>query len=425
MFDSSGLSQVGGGAELAPVDRLEALFGELAQLCGQRNAIDGQIVDIVAEIERDELGGLTGARSMSALVAWKTGMTPGNAAAVTAVAHRAERFPQCTQGLREGRLSLDQVAVIADRAADGSDAHYAQLAAVSTVAQLRTATRLEPRPDPPVPAPRRSFVRDERPDRTIYKITLPPAEAATVDAAVQSHHDALISDYRADHPHTPDTDSPDTTDTDPAGAPASFPSTVDAFLSLITTGWDTEVARRPHGQHTQVVVHLDLNDRIAALHVGPLLSAADRQYLLCDATCEVWFEREGRPIGAGRATRTVNRRLRRALEHRDHTCVVPGCRSTRGLHAHHLVHWEDGGPTELSNLVLVCPYHHRAHHRGEITLTGPAEHLTVTDDRGNVLTNASLAHPPTRPPPGVVPCPGPTGEKAHWWWYQPFRPPPD
>ncbi|HEY7053510.1 MAG TPA: hypothetical protein VH496_15455, partial [Mycobacterium sp.] len=24
----------------------------------------------------------------------------------------------------------------------------------------------------------------------------------------------------------------------------------------------------------------------------------------------------------------------------------------------------------------------------------------------------------------VAPCPGPTGERAHWWWYQPFQPQP-
>ncbi|WP_414467445.1 DUF222 domain-containing protein [Mycobacterium asiaticum] len=50
--------------------------------------------------------------------------------------------------MREGRLSLDQVGVIAARGGAGSDAHYAQLAAVATVNQLRTAVKLEPRPDP-------------------------------------------------------------------------------------------------------------------------------------------------------------------------------------------------------------------------------------------------------------------------------------
>ena len=99
----------------------------------------------------------------------------------------------------------------------------------------------------------------------------------------------------------------------------------------------------------------------------------------------MWFQRDGQPIGAGRSTRTINRRLRRALEHRDPTCAIPGCTATRGLHAHHIVHWEDGGPTELHNLVLLCPYHHRAHHKGDITISGPANHLTVTDNDGEPL----------------------------------------
>src|SRR5689334_12686805 len=62
-----------------PDQRLEALFEELAELTGQRNAIDGRIVEIVAEVDRDELWGATGARSVAALVAWKTGSSSGNA----------------------------------------------------------------------------------------------------------------------------------------------------------------------------------------------------------------------------------------------------------------------------------------------------------------------------------------------------------
>ncbi|BDB43620.1 hypothetical protein IWGMT90018_40660 [Mycobacterium kiyosense] len=136
------------------------MFEELAELTGQRNAIDGRIVAIVAEIERDELWGSTGARSVSALVAWRTGMSPANAHTLAAVAHRLEEFPQCAAGLRDGRLSLDQVGVIAERAAEGSDEHYAELAAVATVTQLRTAIKLEPRPEPePRPGPQRAISR--------------------------------------------------------------------------------------------------------------------------------------------------------------------------------------------------------------------------------------------------------------------------
>ena len=68
-------------------------------------------------------------------------------------------------------------------------------------------------------------------------------------------------------------------------------------MRLVEAGWDAEATRRPHGQRTTVVVHLDVESRIAALHLGPLLTDDERRYLTCDATCEVWFERHGQVVG--------------------------------------------------------------------------------------------------------------------------------
>jgi hypothetical protein len=250
---------------------------------------------------------------------------------------------------------------------------------------------------------------------TYWKIQLSALDAAMFDAAVQSHLDAAIAEWKRAHDN----------DGLPAEHRPPFPSTGAAFMSLIGAGWDAEVVRRPHGQRCTVIAHLDVKDQVAQLHLGPLLSDAQRQYLTCDATCEVWFERDGQPIGAGRATRTISRRLRRALEYRHRTCAVPGCGATRGLHAHHIRHWEDGGPTDLTNLVLVCPYHHQLHHRGAITITGPAPNITVTDSDGRTLNPGSLARPPNRPPPDVPPYRGPTGERTQWRrWYVPFEPEP-
>ena len=395
-------------------DRLGVLFEELSELAGQRNAIDGRIVEIAAEMERDELCGATGARSVAALVAWKLGSSSGNAHTITTVARRLEEFPLCAQGMREGRLSLDQVGVIAARAGEGSDEHYAELARVASVSQLRTAVKLEPRPEPdPRPEPQRSITKNSGEQSVSWRITLPHDEAATFDAALQSHLDALYAEWKHDHDNGV-----------PSDQRPPLPSTADAFMRLVGDGWDAEAARRPHGHRTTVVVHLDVEQRAAALHLGPLLTEAERQYLTCDATCEVWFRRDGQVIGSGRSTRLISRRLRRALEHRHPTCAVPGCGATRGLHAHHIRHWEDGGETELHNLVLLCPYHHRLHHRGGITITGPAPNITVTDSDGQRLSAGSLARPPNLPPPDVPPYPGPTGERADWWWYTPFQPQP-
>ncbi|WP_156628815.1 DUF222 domain-containing protein, partial [Mycobacterium sp. 1274756.6] len=147
------MTAVASAAAETPGARLDALFTELAELTGQRNAIDGRIVAIVAEIDRDELWGSTGVRSLPALVAWKTGCSPSNAERIAAVARRSEELPRCTQSLQEGRCSLDQVAVIAEWAGAGAgcDEHYAELVQIATVAQLRTAVKLEPRPEPDRP----------------------------------------------------------------------------------------------------------------------------------------------------------------------------------------------------------------------------------------------------------------------------------
>lgn len=400
------------------------LFGELEELSGQRNAIDGRIVEIVAELDHDDLCGMTGARSVKALVAWKLGMSDTTANTVAAIADRFEEFPRCTAQMREGRLSLDQVGVIAKHAAAGSDEHYAQLASAATVSQLRFAIGLEPRPKPPTPEPQRSITKTPGDEFSTYRITVPNIEAAKIDAALQSHRDALINEHTRDHgPDTPGDDHERRTRGDSQSRPP-FPTLTDAFMRIVETAWDSEVARRPHGQHTTVIVHLDVEKRASWVHLGPALSQADRQYLLCDTDCEVWLQRRGQVIGAGRSTRVISRRLRRALEYRDRTCRVPGCNATRGLHAHHIRHWEDGGPTELDNLVLVCPYHHRMHHRGEITITGPADQLTVTDRDGEPINRGSLARPPNNPPPAVAPWHGPLGERAEWRWYAPFEPQP-
>ncbi|WP_374198882.1 DUF222 domain-containing protein [Mycobacterium sp. MYCO198283] len=92
--------------EVSPRERLDALFDELAELSGQRNAIDGRIVDIVAELERADLCGMTGARSVRRWWPGRRGATPRNAETMVAVARRLDEFPRCAEALREGRLSL-------------------------------------------------------------------------------------------------------------------------------------------------------------------------------------------------------------------------------------------------------------------------------------------------------------------------------
>ncbi|MCF6391762.1 13E12 repeat family protein, partial [Mycobacterium sp. MBM] len=151
--------------------------------------------------------------------------------------------------LREGRVSLDQVGVIAERGGPGCDEHYAELVQVATVTQLRTAVKQEPRPEPDAkPEPTRRITKTEGVDSTTWRITLPKVEAAKFEAAHQSHRDALIADWKRDHdPHDAiDPQDGDRHDVDASdgtsGQAPPFPDGVDAFMSLIEAGWDAEVA---------------------------------------------------------------------------------------------------------------------------------------------------------------------------------------
>lgn len=151
--------------------------------------------------------------------------------------------------------------------------------------------------------------------------------------------------------------------------------------------------------------------------------------LTCDADLRLaGIADGGHPADIGRRSRAVPAELRRALLLRDRHCRFPGCHRTRGLHAHHVVHWAAGGPTDLSNLVLVCAFHHRFvhdagwslrpvdHQPGRWTFHAPGE-----DEPAPAvlpMPGASAASPPTGPAGTVEPP-----EKAlqpPWWDGAPY-----
>ena len=88
--------------------------------------------------------------------------------------------------------------------------------------------------------------------------------------------------------------------------------------------------------------------------------------LACDANVvRVVTGGASEPLDVGRASRTVSPAQRRALTIRDRGCVFPGCDRPPGwCDGHHIVHWADGGPTDLANLALLCHHHHKAMHEG-------------------------------------------------------------
>ncbi|MGW6377627.1 DUF222 domain-containing protein [Rhodococcus sp. NPDC055112] len=103
--------------------------------------------------------------------------------------------------------------------------------------------------------------------------------------------------------------------------------------------------------------------------LGPITLDLAAQ-IACDADITpITMDTDGNPLDVGRTTRLIPRKLRRALNSRDCGCAFPGCgRPAAWTEGHHIQHWSNGGPTNLSNLVLLCRFHHTTIHRGDWTV---------------------------------------------------------
>lgn len=97
---------------------------------------------------------------------------------------------------------------------------------------------------------------------------------------------------------------------------------------------------------------------------GLELSPSTIRRLACDADLiPVALGTRGEVLDVGRTRRLATPALWRALVCRDQHCAFPGCtRPPIMCHAHHIIHWANGGATLLANLVMLCGYHHRVIH---------------------------------------------------------------
>ncbi len=78
-----------------------------------------------------------------------------------------------------------------------------------------------------------------------------------------------------------------------------------------------------------------------------------------------------------RSDRGITKAVEAALVVRDRTCCVPGCGKRLGLQRDHVfIDYGDDGPTELDNLVRMCPEHHALKTHGGWRLQGEPGNFT-------------------------------------------------
>ena len=183
---------------------------------------------------------------------------------------------------------------------------------------------------------------------------------------------------------------------------------IDAFREVCERSLDTisEPARR---DRYRIHVHLKTDGQCCDDR-GWNLPDAIRQYITCDGLLTPTFIDGSIPISVGRTSRMIPQRTRRLVLLRDGGCAVPGCTQTHIIEVHHIIHWENDGPTDTWNLIALCPHHHRMHHKGDLGITGNADDGTVvfTDRNGNPIRPTGA-----RPKPPGAPPPPPPGRYVH------------
>ncbi|MCU1372990.1 MAG: endonuclease [Actinomycetia bacterium] len=121
--------------------------------------------------------------------------------------------------------------------------------------------------------------------------------------------------------------------------------------------------------HPEVVVHVPVGvEQLApTLDDGTPVATDVLRRLACDATARLLVENpDGTVAGYGRRKRIVPDKLRNRLRQRDRHCRFPGCHRRRGLKAHHLEHWTEGGETDEDQLLLPLPPPPRPGARGRL-----------------------------------------------------------
>ncbi len=431
------------------------LWTRTAEVAGRLNRVQGELVDLAAEVIEGEHWGEGGFRSAEHYFVVRAGLSPAHARDVVAVATRRHELTAASEALRDGLLSLDQTAVVAHHAPASHQQSAADFAKHATVPQLRralsrhafAAPAADEQPSdvdaagPPAPGPaaaglpgqaeseRRACARPElsmhydQDGRFQLRYSAPAPIGALVEQALKEAKDALFL-AASGASHMEAAAQGGAVSASGAGshgiAATDRPTYADALEEVAQRSLSS-VTSTGRASHYRVYLHLSTEG--AWVNGGGAIPRRLLDRFVSDGVVQPVWETEGRPVSVGRSMRILPRRSRRLIEDRDRGCRFPGCAATRFVEIHHLHEWAAGGATDDGNQVSLCPFHHDAIDRGDFTIAGDPtrpDGLVVTNRHGLTVrppTAAELAAPlggDPPAPPDVAAYQPPSGERARW-----------
>ena len=329
---------------------------------------------LIAEFDRREGWADGSTTSCAHWLGWKCGIDRGAAREKVRVARALEALPLISAAMARGALSYSKVRALTRMATPETEDMLLMIALHGTANHVETLVRLYRRAHEACELGREAIQYANRGVTWFYdddgSLVLRARLTAETGALVVKALELATQDFRRApassdvSAETPDaTNEPDTLSQRRADALGLFAET------WLSHGYQALGG----GERQQIVVHVDsetLRDATPGrceIESGPSLAAQTARRLSCDASLITIVEDEsGQPLDVGRKTRSIPPAIRRALRSRDAGCRFPGCTHTRFLDGHHIRHWADGGETKLSNLVMLCRFHHRQVHEGRV-----------------------------------------------------------
>jgi hypothetical protein len=375
---------------------------DLLSLERARARLDAEIARRLREFDRS-CEWASGARSAAAFLVTNTRCARGDAYRQVRVAREIEALEQTAHAWAAGALTTRHVETItqgrraahADAAFDAFEPALLEVARNGTPEDVSDAIRewrdaLDA--DLDRDGANRKTITDQQWARRavdyaksiggigLGRITLEPEGADIFNRALQRAYDEL---HRADDPRTPSQQR------------------ADALVEIARTYLAGKPAR---GNLPHVLVLTDTptlrGEQVGACHLADRTRIAPdtARRIACDADIQTLvLDQAGVPLALGRSTRNFTPDQFRALVARDGGCRCCGASPER-CDAHHVHEWNNQGPTDLDNGMLLCRYGcHRGMHEGHWNVTGnPNGQLEFTDRDGNHIAT-------TEPQPPVTP----------------------
>jgi hypothetical protein len=386
------------------IAELDRLGDQIAELSAHLEAATARLLALIREF--DARGGWnTGFRSCAAWLSWRVGLAPGAAREHVRVARALGTLPALGEALARGELSYAKVRALTRVATPETEARLLAVGRAGPAHHVERIVRgwrrvdrqAEAREAARQHAGRALYVYQDEDGTVVLRGRLTPEVGALLLRALDAARETLYHRRRANEAVPPATD--------PAQeAPTRAQQQADALALLAEVALHHELDPGAPGERYQVVVHVDAavladpdQPGQSGLEDGPRVPAGTSRRLACDASRVVMrHDEDGRVVEVGARTRTIPPALRRALQHRDRGCRFPGCNVRMG-EGHHVRHWAQGGPTELSNLAVLCRRHHRAvHEEGYQIERLPDGELQFRRPDGRAV--------PDVPPPATVPA---------------------